>query len=138
MADYLAKGLPGLALVSIYDERTGLAREFASKYQVPEVHDSRESLLEQSNIDAVIITSDTASHYADLLSSVSHKKHVLLDKPIAINVREAAEMVAAAEREGVVFMMAYLIRFLQEGEGIDRGRCNWPPALDAHWDSVPT
>ena len=112
MADYLAKGLPGLALVSVYDERTTLAREFAGNYQVPEVHDSRKSLLERSDIDAVIITSDTASHYGDLLASVSEKKHVLLDKPIAINVREAAEMVAAAEGAGVVFMMAYLIRFL--------------------------
>ena len=73
MADYLAKGLPGLALVSVYDERTTLAREFAVKYQVPEVHDSRESLLEQSEIDAVIITSDTASHHGDLLASVSKK-----------------------------------------------------------------
>jgi predicted dehydrogenase len=112
MADYLAKGMPGLALVAVYDERTALAREFAGKYHVPEVHDSRESLLEQSEIDAVIITSDTASHYGDLLASVSEKKHVLLDKPIAINAREAAEMVAAAESAGVVFMMAYLIRFL--------------------------
>lgn len=112
MADYLAKGLPGLALVSVYDERTDLAREFAGKYQVPEIHDSRESLLERSDLDAVIITSDTASHYADLMASVSRQKHILLDKPIAINVGQAVEMVAAAERAGVVFMMAYLIRFL--------------------------
>jgi predicted dehydrogenase len=47
MADYLAKGLPGLALVSVYDERTTLAREFAGNYQVPEVHESRQSLLER-------------------------------------------------------------------------------------------
>jgi predicted dehydrogenase len=112
MADYLAKGLPGLSLVAVYDGRPNLAREFAGKYQVPEVHDSRESLLEQSEIDAVIITSDTASHHSDLLASVGKKKHVLLDKPIAINAREAAEMVAAAAGPGVVFMIAYLIRFL--------------------------
>jgi predicted dehydrogenase len=112
MAEYLMKGMPGFALVSVYDERTALAREFAAKYEVPEVHDTRESLLHRSEIDAVIITSDTASHHADLLASVSSNKHVLLDKPIALTVHQAEEMVVAAEEAGIIFMMAYLIRFL--------------------------
>jgi predicted dehydrogenase len=112
MAAYLAKGLPGLELVSVYDERAELAKRFAKQYSVPETHSSRDSLLERSDIDAVLIMSDTAGHREDLLSAAKHKKHVLLDKPIALNVKEATEMVQFADEAGIVFQMAYLIRYL--------------------------
>jgi predicted dehydrogenase len=112
MADYLAKGLPGLELISIYDERKDQANRFAKQYKVREVDDSRDSLLERSDIDAVLIMSDTASHRDDVIAAVKQGKHVLLDKPIALNVKEATEMVRAAEEASVVFQMAYLIRYL--------------------------
>jgi predicted dehydrogenase len=112
MADYLAKGTPGLQLVSVYDERSAQAEKFAKQYSVPEVHKSRESLLENSGIDAVLIMSDTASHREDLIACAKHQKHVLLDKPIALNVKEAAEMVQVAGEAGILFQMAYLIRYL--------------------------
>jgi predicted dehydrogenase len=112
MAAYLAKGLPGLELVSVYDERVELANRFAKQYSVPEVHNSRDSLLERSDIDAVLIMSDTASHREDVLAAAKHKKHVLLDKPIALNVKEATEMVELADEVGIIFQMAYLIRYL--------------------------
>jgi predicted dehydrogenase len=105
MADYLAKGIPGLEMVSVYDERTELTDRFAKRYSVPEVHDSRESLLERSDIDAVLIMSDTASHREDLIACAKHKKHVLLDKPIALNVKEATEMVQVAEEAEIIFQM---------------------------------
>ncbi len=77
MADYLLKGLPGLTLACVYDERTSLAKEFATKYQVPAVCYSRESLLADSDTDAVLIMSDTASHHADLLARIFHRFPVL-------------------------------------------------------------
>ena len=112
MAAYLSRGLPGLQLVSVYDERKDLAEEFCRTYGVDERFDSREALLQHSAVDAVLVMSDTGSHHADVLACVRHHKHVLLDKPIAISTQQAAEMVAAAQQEGVLFMMAYLIRYL--------------------------
>jgi predicted dehydrogenase len=112
MAAYLAKGIPGLELVSVYDERPGLANQFAKQYSVPELYSSRDSLLEHSDIDAVLIMSDTASHCSDLIAAAKCRKHVLLDKPIALNTQEATEMVQVADEAGIVFQMAYLIRYL--------------------------
>ena len=77
MADYLAKGLPELELVSVYDERKDQVSHFANQYKVREIHDSRESLLERSDIDAVLIMSDTASHRDDVIAAAKHGKHVL-------------------------------------------------------------
>jgi predicted dehydrogenase len=130
MAAYLSRGLPGLQLVSVYDERKDLAEEFCRTYGVAERFDSRDALLKDSAIDAVLVMSDTGSHYDDVLASVCQHKHVLLDKPIAISTEQAAEMVAAAEQEGVLLMMAYLIRYLpayrKAKEIIENGRIGKP------------
>jgi predicted dehydrogenase len=112
MAEYLRRGLDGVQLVAVYDERRELAEDFAKVYDVPNVHQSREDLLSQPGLDAVLVMSYTASHHDDVLACVRHGKHILLDKPIAITSREALEMVQAAEEAKVVFMMAYLIRYL--------------------------
>jgi predicted dehydrogenase len=112
MAGFVAAGLEGLRIVGVYDERTTLAKEFATLYKIPTVHGSAEELLNRSDVDAVLIMSFTASHYADVLAAVRHGKHILLDKPISINTTEAAEMVRAAQDAKVIFMMAYLIRYL--------------------------
>jgi len=112
IADYLAKGISGLELISVFDERIELANQFAKQYSVPEVHSSRESLLERSDLDAVLIMSDTASHHSDLIACAGRGKHVLLDKPIALTVNEATEMVNVAEESGIIFQMAYLIRYI--------------------------
>jgi predicted dehydrogenase len=112
MAEYLRRGIDGVRLVAVYDERQELAADFAQTYEVPNVYGSREDLLTQTELDAVLVMSDTASHHDDVLACAQHRKHILLDKPIAIHTREAIEMVQAAEKANVVFMMAYLIRYL--------------------------
>jgi len=133
MAAYLAKGLPGLELVAVYDERTELARAFCQTYRVAETYSSREALLENSNIQAVLVMSDTGSHHDDVLACVQHKKHVLLDKPIAISTAQAEEMVNAAAEVGIVFMMAYLIRYLpayrKAKQFIEEGRIGRPLSM---------
>jgi predicted dehydrogenase len=112
MAGFVAAGLDGLQIVGVYDERVALAEEFAKLYKVPAVHASSEELLNRSDVDAVLIMSFTASHHPDVMAAVRHGKHVLLDKPISRSTTEAAEMVQAAEGAKVIFMMAYLIRYL--------------------------
>jgi predicted dehydrogenase len=112
MAEYLRRVIDGIQLVAIYDERKELAEDFAKSYNVPNIYGSREDLLSQPEVDAVLVMSYTASHHDDVLACAKHGKHILLDKPIAINSREALEMIQAAEEANVVFMMAYLIRYL--------------------------
>jgi predicted dehydrogenase len=52
------------------------------------------------------------SYPSDLIAAAKCRKHVLLDKPIALNTQEATEMVQVADEAGIVFQMAYLIRYL--------------------------
>lgn len=110
MADYLVRGLPGARLVAVADEREALARSFADAYCGGDWTTDYDALLRRGDIDAVIVTSYTSAHADHVEAAAAAGKHVLLDKPIATTMADAARIVAAGRR--VVVMMAYLLRFL--------------------------
>lgn len=113
MARYIAQGeVPGIEWAGVYDERTPQAERFARDYGLTERYPTREALFADPNVDAVLVMSDTGSHERDVLDCAKHGKHVLLDKPISITTEQAERMVRAADDANIVFMMAYLIRYL--------------------------
>lgn len=63
-----------------------------------------------SELDAVIVCS-SGSHAAPTIAAARAGKHVLVEKPMCTTVREAKEMVAAAESTGVVLMVAYMKQY---------------------------
>ncbi len=63
----------------------------------------------RSDIDGVIVC-PSGSHAAPSIAAAEAGKHVLVEKPMCTNVAEAEAMVAAAERAGVILMVAYMKR----------------------------
>jgi predicted dehydrogenase len=109
-ADYLRRGLDGLRLVSVADERADLAKEFAAEYCAGDWTADYEALITRPDVDAVIVTSYTAAHAEHVEIAAAHGKHVLLDKPIAATLADADRIVEAGK--SVTVMMAYLLRYL--------------------------
>lgn len=97
-----------LAGVADEDETRGrrMAAELSTKY-----YESFEALC-QSDVDGVIIASDNKSHLPLTLLAAGHGKHILCEKPLARNITEAAEMVAAAEKAGVILGTAFPCRHI--------------------------
>jgi len=58
-------------------------------------------------VDAVVVATPPASHYALGMQAIKAGKHVLIEKPLAASLREARELVAAAEAAGVVLMTGH-------------------------------
>lgn len=112
MAGFVQQGIDGIAIAAVFDERQGYAADFARQFGIPTVAPSRDALLADPGIDAVLVMSHTAAHRGDVIACAGAGKHVLLDKPIALTVAEAEEMVAAADAAGIVFTLAYHVRFL--------------------------
>ena len=63
-----------------------------------------------SELDAVIVCS-SGSHAAPSIAAAQAGKHVLVEKPMCTTVREAREMVAAADASGVILMVAYMKQY---------------------------
>lgn len=67
----------------------------------------REILLDQE-IDAVCISTSASSHYELAKECLTHGKHVLVEKPMALSVKDAEELVSTARKEGLILMVGHI------------------------------
>lgn len=95
-----------LQLTAVYSRTEEKAKQFAGKYAVDTTFTRLSAFFESDAYDAVYIASPTALHAEQAIKAMTHKKHVLVEKPMASNVREVEKMLAVAEKEGVVLMEA--------------------------------
>ncbi len=83
----------------------------AVRFGVPRIFSSAEELCGSPEIDAVFVTSPDALHMEHVLLALGAGKPVLCEKPLAMNAGEAEQMLAAAERAGVLFGVAQNMRY---------------------------
>jgi 1,5-anhydro-D-fructose reductase (1,5-anhydro-D-mannitol-forming) len=77
------------------------AREFAAEHGVATSAASRDSAF-APDVDAVYISTHNEQHYAAAMQAIAAGKHVLCEKPLALQPAEASALVVAAEEAGVV------------------------------------
>lgn len=75
------------------------------------VHESYRALLEDSNVDAVYISLTNVQHKEWVLAALDAGKHVLCEKPLALNAAEVREMMTAAERNQRMLVEAVWTRW---------------------------
>ena len=78
------------------------ARRYASENSIPRAYDTLEGILADPDVDIVYISSTNEWHKAPTLAAAATGKHVLCEKPLALSVEDAVEMVQACRRAGVV------------------------------------
>ncbi len=77
-------------------------------------HGSLDELLRDDKVDVVHNCLPTPMHLSSTMDALSAGKHVFLEKPIAVNLRDADRMVAEAKRRRRLFMVAHVLRFFPE------------------------
>jgi predicted dehydrogenase len=98
-------------VVSAVGSRTKeAAAEFAKTFHVENVHGSYEALIADPEVDAVYISMPNSLHCQWTLAALNAGKHVLCEKPLAMNAAEAQQMFAAAEKSGKLLMEAFMYR----------------------------
>ena len=98
-------------LVAIQKRSIDTAKWKADEHLIPFYFDSVEALVTSNEVDAVFIVSANSQHHSETLTSAKAKKHVLVEKPMAMNIAQANEMVEACDRAGVKFMVGHMLRF---------------------------
>ncbi len=98
-------------LVAVASRDGSRARAFADQWGIPRSHATYEALLEDDAVDAVYIPLPNSLHRAWTIRAAEAGKHVLCEKPLALNASECREMGAAAREHGVKLMEAFMYRF---------------------------
>lgn len=104
----------GARLVAVGSRDAARAAAFAAAHGLApaHAHGSYEALARDPDVDAVYIGSPHTGHEEHTLLCLAHGKHVLCEKPLAVNAAQAARMVAAARSAGLLLMEAVWTRFL--------------------------
>ena len=89
-------------VVAVMSSVAGRARSFAAAHGIARSTTSLHELVSAPDIDAVYISTTNELHRAQTLAAAGAGKHVLCEKPLALSVGEAREMVAACRAAGVV------------------------------------
>jgi 1,5-anhydro-D-fructose reductase (1,5-anhydro-D-mannitol-forming) len=79
------------------------ARSYAKKNSIPSVHENLEAFLADPDLDVVYISSTNEKHHEQALAAIRAGKPVLCEKPLALNLPDAREIVRAAARAGLAF-----------------------------------
>ena len=115
-ADHLAsfKLHPAARVVAIAEVSPERGREAAERFGVAEVVTDYRTLLARDDIDVVSIAVPNYLHATVALDALRAGKHVMLEKPMATNARDAAKLVAEAAKRGVLFLVGQNFRFNQD------------------------
>ena len=95
-------------VVAICSRSQERADAFAAKHGIPHTFTSLGQMAASPLVDAVYIATPNFLHASQSILCMSGGKHVLCEKPLASNAREARAMIEAARRYGVVLMEAMI------------------------------
>ena len=104
--------VPQARLAAVLSRDLARGRAFADEFEIPHAHDSLESLLEDTTVQAVIVASPDGSHETQVIAAARAGLHVLCEKPMAPTSAACERMAATVAQSGVTFAMGYSFRFL--------------------------
>ena len=94
--------VPGVELVGMAGTHREAAKAAAARYGVPDIQDV-EALVARDDIDLVYIATPPFLHHPQAMLALEEGKHVICEKPLALTLEQADEMIAAAgERDRLV------------------------------------
>ena len=111
--DFHARGVRehGDELVAVANHREETARVFAERHDIERVTTDWEGLARDPSVDAAVVSTPNALHAPQAIALLEAGKHVLVEKPMALNVAECDAMIAASRASGASLMVAHCWRF---------------------------
>jgi D-xylose 1-dehydrogenase (NADP+, D-xylono-1,5-lactone-forming) len=105
------KAARGCDLVAIASRDPRRAAEMAGRHEIGRIHPGYDELLQDPEVDAVYLPVANHLHQRWTLRALAAGKHVLCEKPLAVDSGEGERMAAAARESGLLLMEAAMYRF---------------------------
>ncbi|MBL4700047.1 MAG: Gfo/Idh/MocA family oxidoreductase [Phycisphaeraceae bacterium] len=105
-------------VLAAWDPHKGRKNDLCEKYNIPTAADSAEAVLNNPDIDAIYIAVPNKFHASWAIQAIKAGKHVILDKPFALNIKQAKEVVKAANKSDKIFALGMNQRFVDSCQKI--------------------
>ncbi len=106
-----------ISVSAVYDPNLARARELQSKFNFRRVCESEVEFWE-SELDAVVICTPAPLHKQHVLQAARYGKHVLCEKPLAMNEADISEMIRAMRDAGLMLCTGFTYRFSPSAQAI--------------------
>jgi predicted dehydrogenase len=139
----ITRHIAGGKIVALVDPMMQVREEAALEFEIENHFDTLEIALEKSDFDAVIITTPTPTHLPLAALAAENKKHIFLEKPMALNLQECDEIIKVVETNSVLLQLGFMRRFDPEfvaaAQRIEAGEIGQPMMIksNTHGPGLP-
>ncbi|MBR2877480.1 MAG: Gfo/Idh/MocA family oxidoreductase, partial [Clostridia bacterium] len=102
---------PDVEVYALCDINEDRVKSMGEKYGIDRLYTSAEEMLKLPEIDAVSVCTWNSAHAPCTIAALNAGKHVLCEKPMAMNAAEAQTMIDAAEKNGKLLMIGFARRY---------------------------
>ena len=110
-ANTLTTRVPGAKLLAVADIFEAAAKSAAQDYRIPDFTADPAELINSGDIDAIVICSSTDTHCPFIIEAAGAGKQIFCEKPIAFDLAEIDEALAAVDQAGVQLQIGFNRRF---------------------------
>lgn len=103
-------------IIAFHSRSLDRARAFANRFGADTAYDDFDRLLADDRVHIVYVATEADRHAEQAIAAARAGKHVLVEKPMALDVDQCRAMIAAAEESGVHLEVAYYARFLPKSQ----------------------
>ncbi len=106
--------IPSTRIAGMADVVRERVHALAQRFEVEAIYTDYKRMLKQSEVQVVSICTPPWTHKQIALDAIASGKHVLCEKPLALSLIEANEMVEAAEKSGLALAIDFQNRYLRQ------------------------
>jgi len=117
-AECFQRFVPEAEVVGVYARQASKAEAFARRHQIPRWYDNMEQAIEAAGAELVDVCLPNFLHYQAVLTAARAGKHVIVEKPLCMNLEEADAMIQACTKAGVLLMYAEELCFAPKYERV--------------------
>jgi len=123
-------------VTALCDAAPAVVAAVARRWGVPAAGTDPEQLIARGDVDAVLVANPNAFHAETTLAAVAAGKHVLVEKPLCLGMREARAVVAAEATGDVIVQVGYMRRYAGAFGEASRLLAGFPPVRLARLHAV--
>lgn len=109
-----ARAQKDVNLCAVVEKFSDKSAMLAQKFSIKKQYETVEQLLKVQNVDALIIGTPNFLHASQAIAALKAGVHVMVEKPMSMNAREAEKMVEASTKSSAKLMVAHCWRFDEE------------------------